>query len=148
VVGQRLVRKVCPHCAQSYTPTEFDLKVLGLEMSQANPQAWRKGKGCAQCFHTGYIGREAIVELLNVEQTVRQLIYEGSMTQLHRYINATNFASFRLAAIEKVTTGVTTVAEVLRVLPHSSLSGKTEHETSSNLQLEDASKFAQLAIAS
>jgi type II secretory ATPase GspE/PulE/Tfp pilus assembly ATPase PilB-like protein len=121
IVAQRLVRKVCPHCAEPYTPTESDLKALGLERSQANVAEWRHGKGCNKCFNSGYLGREALVELLNIDQTVRQIIYEGTMTQLNHYLNETNFASFRLAAIEKVTTGMTTVTEVLRVIPQSAL---------------------------
>lgn len=65
------------------------------------------------------------MELLNVDDTVRQLIYEGTMAQLHRYLYEIKFDSFRVAAIEKVTTGVTTLEEVLRVLPHSTLSRKS-----------------------
>jgi type II secretory ATPase GspE/PulE/Tfp pilus assembly ATPase PilB-like protein len=121
IVAQRLVRKICPHCAQSYTPTQADLRKLGLSIEEANPSVWRQGKGCSKCFNSGYFGREAIVELLNVDDTVRQLIYEGTMTQLNRYLNEIKFDSFRMAAIEKVTTGVTTLTEVLRVLPHSAL---------------------------
>lgn len=121
IVAQRLVRRVCPHCAAPYTPTESDLKALGLSMNQANAAAWRAGKGCAKCFNSGFLGREAIVELLNVDQKVRQLIYEGTMTQLNHYLDETNFASFRTAVIEKVTTGITTVTEVLRVIPQSAL---------------------------
>jgi type II secretory ATPase GspE/PulE/Tfp pilus assembly ATPase PilB-like protein len=128
IVAQRLVRKVCPHCAQSYTPTEADLRKLGLRREEANPQSWRRGRGCQMCFNSGYLGREAIVELLNVDDTVRQLIYEGTMTQLHRYLDEIKFDSFRVAAIEKVTTGVTTLSEVLRVLPHSALSRKSKME--------------------
>jgi general secretion pathway protein E/type IV pilus assembly protein PilB len=124
IVAQRLVRKVCPCCAEPYTPTEADVRKLGLPMQEANPKGWRQGRGCPKCFHSGYLGREAIVELLNVDDTVRQMIYEGTMTQLHRYLNEIHFDSFRLAAIEKVTAGVTTLAEVLRVLPHSALSRK------------------------
>ncbi len=120
------MRKVCPHCAQTYTPTEADLKVLGLELAEAKPTSWRRGRGCAKCFNSGYLGREAIIELLNVDDMVRQIIYEGTMTQLHRYLSEMNFDSFRLAAIEKVTTGVTTVTEVLRVLPHSALYRKSK----------------------
>lgn len=125
VVAQRLVRKVCPHCSELYQPTEADLKVLGLDMEHANAQAWRHGRGCAKCFNSGYIGREAIVELLNVDETVRRIIYEGTTTQLHHYINETNFDSFRLAAVRKVTNGITTVSEILRVLPHSALYQKS-----------------------
>jgi len=121
IVAQRLVRKVCPHCAEPYNPTDIDLRKLGISREEANSQAWRQGKGCSKCFNSGYLGREAIVELLNVDDTVRQLIYEGSMTQLHQYLEEIKFDSFRMAAIEKVTQGVTTLTEVLRVLPHSAL---------------------------
>ncbi len=124
IVAQRLVRKICPHCAETYTPNDADLRKLGLEREEANTQGWREGKGCSKCFNSGYFGREAIVELLNIDDTVRQLIYEGTMTQLHRYLNEIKFDSFRIAAIEKVTQGVTTITEVLRVLPHSALSKK------------------------
>lgn len=124
IVAQRLVRRVCPHCAEPYTPSESDLQALGLE-AQASAVNWRKGRGCSRCFNSGYQGREAIVELLDIDNRVRELIYEGTMTQLHRYLREVNFASFRIAAIEKVTTGLTTVEEVLRVIPKSALFGKS-----------------------
>jgi general secretion pathway protein E/type IV pilus assembly protein PilB len=140
IIAQRLVRKVCPHCAEPYTPTEADLRKLSIELEEANPQAWRQGRGCSNCFNSGYLGREAIVELLNVDDTVRQLIHEGTITQLHRYLSQINFGSFRVAAIEKVTTGVTTLTEVLRVLPHSALSRK------SWVELESVPKKALKAL--
>jgi type II secretory ATPase GspE/PulE/Tfp pilus assembly ATPase PilB-like protein len=119
IVAQRLVRKVCPHCAEPCRPTPEDLKLLGLTLETANPSAWRVGKGCANCFQSGYLGREAVIELLNVDDVVRQLIYEGTITQLRHYLHKIQFDSFRVAAIGKVTSGITTVAEVRRVLPHS-----------------------------
>ena len=126
IVAQRLARKVCPHCAEAYTPTDADLKVLDLTREQAYTGNWLRGRGCPKCFQSGYLGREAIIEVLNVDDTIRQLIYEGTMTQLHGYLNeTTNFDSFRQAAIEKVTGGITTVAEVLRVLPHSAMYRKS-----------------------
>ncbi|MBW4518427.1 MAG: GspE/PulE family protein [Scytolyngbya sp. HA4215-MV1] len=121
IVAQRLVRRICPQCAEPYTPTEADLKVLGIDWEEAHPEKWRQGRGCSRCFNSGYLGREAIIELLNVDDTIRQLIYEGTMPQLHRYLGETEFESFRLAAINKVTQGITTLKEVMRVLPHSSL---------------------------
>ncbi len=92
-----------------------------MELAEANTLNWRKGRGCANCFNSGYLGREAIVELLDLDAHIRNLIYEGTMTQLHRYLIEKGFTSFRLAAIEKVANGITTVAEVQRVLPHSAL---------------------------
>lgn len=121
VVAQRLVRRICPHCAELYTPTDADLNSLQLSQAEANSQAWRFGKGCSQCFHSGYLGREAMIELVNVDATIRQIIYDGSLTDLTTYLHEIKFDSFRKAAIAKVTTGITTIAEIRRVLPASKL---------------------------
>ncbi len=150
VVAQRLVRKNCPYCAEPYTPTATDLKVLGLKPAQAHLKAWRQGRGCSKCFHSGFLGREAIVELFNVDSTVRQIIYEGSMTQLYYYVNEANFDSFRSAAIEKVTTGVTTVAEVLRVIPQNALYQRFSNPVSTSSPIQpsqenDANRNAERA---
>ena len=125
IVAQRLARRVCSHCAEPYTPTDTDLRVLGLERQQILPGKWQRGRGCSMCFNSGYLGREAIVELLDIDDQVREIIYEGTITELHRYLKEINFASFRTAAIEKVTSGLTTVEEILRVIPHSALSNKS-----------------------
>ncbi len=149
VVAQRLVRRVCPHCSEPYQPTAAELQALGIEREQAQPDAWRRGRGCRQCFNSGYQGREAIIEMLNVDDRVRQAIYEGTMTHLHRHLDETNFASFRTAAIHKVTTGVTTVSEILRVLPHSAMSHRTyEGSGSRNKRLKLLSPATQRQPAS
>lgn len=132
IVAQRLARRVCPHCAEPYTPTAADLQVLGLD-NLTSSSKWQKGRGCSRCFNSGYLGREAIIELLDIDDTVRQIIYEGTITQLQRYLKEINFASFRVAAIEKVTSGLTTVEEILRVIPKSALS--------SNLSVKDQNGY-------
>jgi type II secretory ATPase GspE/PulE/Tfp pilus assembly ATPase PilB-like protein len=124
VVAQRLVRRICPHCIEPYEPTESDLKTLSLTLEEASPKTWRHGRGCPKCFNSGYLGREAIIELLNIDDTIRQIIHEGSITTLNHYLDETNFDSFRSAAISKVTSGITTVEEIRRVLPYSSLARK------------------------
>lgn len=121
IVAQRLVRKVCPHCSEPHKPTDADLKVLGLTRDEAHADRWRMGRGCSRCFGSGYLGREAVIEMLNIDDSIRQIIYEGTMTQLYRYLGEIQFDSFRMAAINKVTSGITTIQEVLRVLPHSAL---------------------------
>lgn len=131
IVAQRLVRRICPDCAKQYKPTSVELQALGLEPQEANLSKWRQGQGCARCFHSGYLGREAVVEVLDVDDRVREIIYEGSMTHLHRYLQEINFASFRIAAIEKVTNGITTVDEILRVIPKSALYNKSLDQNSS-----------------
>lgn len=124
IVGQRLIRKICPHCSIPYTPIEHDMEILGLKKEEIDLTGWRQGKGCANCFNMGYSGREAIVELLDIDEEIRQIIYEGTMTHLHHYLHERGFISFRWAAIEKVTSGITTVEEVQRVLPHSAIHRK------------------------
>lgn len=121
VVAQRLVRRVCPHCSSPYVPSDPELEAIGLGHNEISPSNFRKGNGCAKCFDTGYLGREAIIELLEVDDVMRQIIYEGSMTQLTGYLQTIDFQSFRKGAIAKVISGITTIAEVLRVLPRSAL---------------------------
>ena len=128
VIAQRLVRRVCPHCAEPYTPHSRDLSLLGLDAKAVNTANWLRGRGCPKCFHSGYFGREAVAELIEVDDPIREIIYDGAMTQLHRYLREINFFNFRRAAIEKVTTGITTVDEVLRVLPRSALCRRSASE--------------------
>jgi len=122
VAAQRLVRKVCPHCAIPYTPTAQDLQRLKLSHENSSPDTWRRGVGCPKCFNSGYQGREAVVELLPFDSKVRELIYTGNLTLLRDYLDKSSFESFRMGAIDKLTRGVTTIEEVFRVLPHSAFS--------------------------
>jgi len=121
VVAQRLVRRICPHCAEAYVPSDLELKAIGLDKSTVNLEKCSQGKGCPKCFHTGYLGREAVIELLEINDTMRQIIYEGTSTQLDLYLRSIDFQSFRVAAVEKVMQGVTTIKEILRVIPRSAL---------------------------
>ena len=114
VVAQRLLRKVCPHCGQPHVPTAEELALFHLpQMSQSHAH-WRKGKGCNRCFQSGYWGREAVIELLAVDDVVRSLIYQGDVLGLSRYVKEGPFESFAQAATAKVVQGVTTAEEVLR----------------------------------
>jgi type II secretory ATPase GspE/PulE/Tfp pilus assembly ATPase PilB-like protein len=123
VVAQRLVRKVCPHCAEPHRPDEQELRSLRLDAARMNFDRWRKGRGCERCFQSGYLGREAVVELIDINDTFRTLIYEGTITQLNHYLNenGSGFFSFRQAALEKVINGITTLEEINRVIPRSAL---------------------------
>lgn len=129
VIAQRLVRRVCPHCAEPYTPTAKEAKFLGLTLEEAMQQHWQKGRGCANCFNTGYLGREAVMEVLHVDDTVRQIIYEGSITDLRHYLQDSEFTSFRMAAIAKIHQGLTTLEEVKRVLPMNALLSQPIHRS-------------------
>jgi len=125
VIAQRLVRRICPHCSEPTSPNPHSIKLLGLSLSQIQQANWRRGQGCSQCFQSGYLGREAIVELLEVDDRIREIMYDGTITQLQQHLNKVGFLSFRNAAIEKLLAGATTPEEVLRVLPRSALMRKS-----------------------
>jgi len=129
IVAQRLVRRLCIHCAEPYQPSDEDLSKLNLEPTPQNTKGWRKAVGCPKCFNSGYMGREAIAEVLDVDDRVRELIYTGTMTKLHRYLKETNFISFSEAAIAKILSGLTTIEEVFRVLPHSTFMPTFTHKS-------------------
>jgi type II secretory ATPase GspE/PulE/Tfp pilus assembly ATPase PilB-like protein len=126
IVAQRLVRRICPDCAAPYEPTAAELGTLNLKPNMVDLSQWRKGKGCPRCLHTGYIGREAVVEIIDVDDEFRQLIYEGTITQINQHLNKNRkndrrFIPFRRSALEKLVKGVTTIEEILRVIPRNSL---------------------------
>jgi type II secretory ATPase GspE/PulE/Tfp pilus assembly ATPase PilB-like protein len=84
------------------------------------------------CFGSGFLGREAVVELIDIDDRIREIIYEGTMTHLHRHLREINYSSFHNAALEKVTNGLTTVQEILRVLPRSALYNNTVAQERTN----------------
>lgn len=112
VVAQRLMKKICPKCREKYTPTKDDLLVL-----QENvPELWR-GKGCDYCNGTGYKGRIAIHEILEIDGEVRQLISKNRpLEEIYKYLEENDkMHTLRHEAIDLVKQGVTTVEEVLKV---------------------------------
>ncbi|MPM45933.1 Type II secretion system protein E [bioreactor metagenome] len=75
VISQRLVRKICPNCKEEYTPSEDELKSIGIS-SLSNHKFYR-GKGCSACFGTGYRGRIGVFEILVLDTKLRTAISDG-----------------------------------------------------------------------
>lgn len=116
VVAQRLVRRICPHCVTAKKPTPAEIGVLGISTEQAQRGRWQIGKGCDRCFQSGYLGREAVIELLHIDDYARQMIYEGNLLGLSQSLTPDRYHSFAQAARLKVLSGLTTVQEIERVL--------------------------------
>ena len=113
VLGQRLVRKICPHCQSSYRPETVVLERLGY---RAEPDgSFRRGQGCGKCHQTGYWGRTGIFELLRVGDSVRQAILRRASTAEIAAAATMEQHSMRLDGVRRALTGITTVDEVLRV---------------------------------
>ena len=109
VVAQRLVRKICSFCSESYVPTKAELKFLNVTVQEVKYQDWRTGRGCEHCFGSGYLGREAIFELLDVTPQVRKIITEGTQSQLVEYLAGHGYEPFYHSVRKKISTGVTTL---------------------------------------
>ena len=74
VLAQRLVRKLCPHCKQSYEPDETQRELLGFTQGESTDVY--RAKGCVECDHIGYQGRLGIYELVEINEGIRKLIHD------------------------------------------------------------------------
>ena len=114
VLAQRLVRVICPNCRESYTPSPQEAAALETDTV---PSLLYRGKGCKKCLGKGYLGRIGIFELLEITPEIRTLIVERKDAQAIRTaaIRA-GFKTLQKNVMEKITEGVTTTEEVLRVI--------------------------------
>lgn len=115
IVAQRLVRKVCANCRVEYVPEAEDLLELGPSAEALVGRTLVYGKGCVDCFHTGYRGRTALVEVLVVDDSVRQAVLAGASTgELRRLARRFGMRTLREAGLAAVVLGRTTLDEVMR----------------------------------
>ena len=118
-LAQRLVRRLCVHCREPYTPSEAQLNEIGLttEMLNSNEeyQVYR-AKGCHECLGVGYSGRRGIYELLVVTDEIQKLVVkESDAGTIKRAAQANGMQTLREDGAHKVLLGVTTIEEVMRV---------------------------------
>ncbi len=117
IVAQRLVRVICPKCRVKVQPSERDLARIGLAKSDNGEIAFSQGQGCQACGGTGYRGRTGIFEILPFHQQMRDLVMgNGSETDIRQLAVAKGMVTLGQAALAKVKDGVTTLAELYRVV--------------------------------
>lgn len=111
VIGQRLMRTVCPYCKEPYTPPQKALEQWGLD-KYPNP-TFMIGKGCYQCNNTGYKGRIGVYEVLVNDETVQDLILSrASAAEITRVlVQSGKMRTLKQDAAMKVAKGLTTLAE-------------------------------------
>lgn len=119
VLAQRLLRRVCPHCAQPYKPTPVELRKLGYSANETTAGRFVSGKGCERCRYTGYSGRVGIFELLVLNEDVKTAIRSAqSSSQIRRVsMETSGLVTLIEDGIAKAALGQTTIAEVLKNLP-------------------------------
>ena len=116
ILAQRLVRNICEHCKRPATVPESLLIESALD-----PEEWRhvtmmEGAGCFECGGTGYRGRTAIHELLDLSDRIREMILEKRPTsEIKRQAREEGMTFLRESAVEKVRAGITTLKEINKV---------------------------------
>jgi type IV pilus assembly protein PilB len=115
VLGQRLLRSICPQCRTTCQPRETLLTELGLSRREIGARNFYYGKGCAACNHTGYKGRKGIFELLKITDPLRELINERAPTvTLKEKAIELGMVTLRQDGLRTIFAGETTIEEVLK----------------------------------
>jgi type IV pilus assembly protein PilB len=116
VVAQRLVRLICPHCRRAARVDEALLEAAGLSGPPFANVEWQEGAGCEHCTHTGYRGRVAVAEVLQLSPRLRQLIVDRQPgAQLQAAAREEGMVTLREAAVALARAGETTIKEINRV---------------------------------
>ncbi|HKV23936.1 MAG TPA: GspE/PulE family protein [Candidatus Acidoferrum sp.] len=116
IMAQRLVRVICPNCKRQKKFTSDELKELGLD-----PAVWASvplcdGGGCLECSGTGYHGRTAICELLDLTDRIREMIVDRRPTsEIKRAAREEGMTTLRESGLAKIRAGITTVREINKV---------------------------------
>jgi type IV pilus assembly protein PilB len=116
VLAQRLIRMLCPYCKRQYRAKEQELIESGLRPEEHRETPFYINVGCDACNHTGYRGRTAIHELLDLSDNIREMIVERRPgSEVRRAAEAEGLTSLRESALRKVFAGVSTLHEINRV---------------------------------
>ncbi len=126
VLAQRLLRTNCPNCLEEYTPQDVQLRLAGLQDS-ADGIRFTRGVGCNRCRMTGYIGQTGIFELIDIDETICEMIINASSdSQIKSYAAGKGYQSLFQIGLEKVKEGMVCLEELLRV---ASMGGQSAPET-------------------
>jgi type IV pilus assembly protein PilB len=116
ILAQRLVRTVCDFCVQEVTYSDAELVSSGLDPADWRGFKFREGPGCMECAGTGFRGRSAIHELLELDDEIREmLLAKKPGSEIRKKAKEKGMGFLRDSAIERVREGVTTLKEINKV---------------------------------
>jgi type IV pilus assembly protein PilB len=116
ILAQRLVRLICPFCKTEVRYTDEVLEEGGLDPAKWRHFAFSEGEGCLECAGTGYRGRTAIHELLDMTDLIRELILERKpSSEISRAAREQGMTTLRESAVDRVRHGITTLREINKV---------------------------------
>jgi len=139
IVAQRLLRRVCENCAQPVEPTPQESAwLLARRGGRASAPKFKAGQGCTYCNLSGYRGRVAVYELLEIDRSLADAIRRGELRELDEVAhNRPDYLSLAQGALDLATSGVTTLGEAMAVT-----SGLEEEEDLSGVTASWRSPFA------
>lgn len=119
VVAQRLVRRICPHCAISVEPGPEEISAWKASNLRDLPSRFRRGEGCDECRQSGYLGRLALAEVLTFSDAMKEaLLARASIRRLREVALGEGFIPLKEIALRAVVEGKTTLKEINRVIAH------------------------------
>ncbi len=114
VMSQRLVRLLCPECKEGQPATDPERELLQLDSDDEAPPIYQP-RGCKRCNYSGYRGRSGIYELIEVDDEMRAMIYDGASEQDMLAVARKRYAGIAVDGQRRILAGETSIAEVLRV---------------------------------
>ena len=115
IVAQRLVRRICLNCKAEYVPTEEQLMELNLRKSDVQGRTFFRGNGCDSCNHSGYRGRMALFEIMQIDDQLRELVMQQASTNVLRAeARRRGMRTLREGGLMAIYEGQTTIDEVVR----------------------------------
>jgi len=115
ICAQRLVRRICTHCAEDMETPPQMLITVGFAPDEVKTLRIKRGRGCERCNNTGYKGRIGLFEVLLFTDEIRDMILSGaSSIELKRKAIEEGMISLRMSGLQKIREGSTTLEEVLR----------------------------------
>jgi type IV pilus assembly protein PilB len=116
ILAQRLVRQVCEFCVRDVSYTADELELNGLDPAEWKGFRFREGAGCMECAGTGYRGRSAIHELLELDDEIREMLLEKRPgSEIRKTARQKGMHFLRDSALERVRSGITTLREINKV---------------------------------
>jgi type IV pilus assembly protein PilB len=116
IMAQRLVRVICPNCKKPKKFTDDELNEAGLPAEEWRSVALCEGGGCLECSGTGYHGRTAICELLDLTDRIREMIVDRRPTsEIKRVAREEGMITLRESGLGKIRAGITSVKEINKV---------------------------------